>query len=101
MLANTGSPAQQSSHRNAAPTFEARSGSVQIAVWTESREINGDTREVHSIRIQRRYRDDTTGEWRSTNYFRPAELLQLGVLATQVYQRIAVRVTGDESTRRD
>ena len=44
------------------PTNEFRAGTVVAAIWTKTTALNGRNVPQHSIRIQKRYRDEKSGE---------------------------------------
>ena len=76
---------------NNRPTREFRAGPLFAAVWTESRKVGNGEGVVHSIRIQKRYRDERSGEWKSTGYLRPEDLPKLALLANRLYEDIYYR----------
>ena len=49
----------------------------------------------HSIRIQKRYRDEKSGEWKTTTYFRPDELPKLALVVSKTYEHLMLRETDD------
>jgi len=61
------------SENNTRPQREYRAGTITAAVWTTPKVVNGRTISEHSIRIQKRYRDERSGQWKSTTFFRPDE----------------------------
>ena len=76
---------------NGRPSREFRAGALFAAVWTESRKVGSGEGLVHSIRIQKRYRDERSGEWKSTGYLRPEDLPKLALLANRIYEDIYYR----------
>ena len=79
------------------PAAEFRAGTVVAAVWTKSTTIDGRSAAQHSIRIQKRYRDEKSGEWKSTTYFRPDELPKLALVVSKTYEHLMLRETQDTS----
>lgn len=77
------------------PIKEFRIGGIQIAIWKNESEKNGGTVVQHSIRIQKRFRDDD-GEYRDTNNYFPEELLKLALVATKAYEYIALKERNPE-----
>lgn len=73
------------------PSREFRAGSLFAAVWMEPRKSGHGEGLVHSIRIQKRYRDERSGEWKSTGYLRPEDLPKLALLANRIYEDIYFR----------
>ncbi len=76
---------------NGRPSREFRAGPLFAAVWTESRKVGNGEGLMHSIRIQKRYRDEPSGEWRSTGYLRPDDLPKLALLANRIYEDLFLR----------
>jgi len=48
-----------------------------------------------SVRIQKRYRDEKSGQWKTTTYLRPDELPKLALVATKAYEYLMLRQTGN------
>lgn len=80
---------------NTRPQREYRAGTIVAAVWTSPKVVNGRTVNEHSIRIQKRYRDERSGQWKSTTYFRPDDLPKLMLVARKVYEDVMLRVFDD------
>jgi len=78
------------------PTKEFRAGTIVAAVWETQTTVNGRSVPQHSIRIQKRYKDERTGEWKTTTYFRPDDLPKLILVANKVYEDVMLRTTNDE-----
>ena len=53
-----------------------RIGPVTASVFANEIETEGGKRSVRSVSLQRRYRDDKDGEWKSSNSFALGELPQ-------------------------
>jgi hypothetical protein len=79
------------------PGKEFRAGTIVAAVWETTTTINGRSVPQHSIRIQKRYRDERTGEWKTTTYFRPDDLPKLVLVANKVYEDVMLRATNEET----
>lgn len=64
------------------------SGGISVAVWNNDIQMDGgELRTVRSISISpRRYRDRQTGEWKSTNSFRPNDLAALGMAIQKAHE---------------
>ena len=74
------------------PTKEFRAGTIVAAIWTKTTTIDGRSVAQHSIRIQKRYRDERSGQWKSTSYFRPEDLPKLALVASKVFENLTLRV---------
>lgn len=79
-----------------APVHEVRAGAISGAVWSKTSTLDGRPVLQHSIRIEKRYRDERTGEWRSTGYMRPDDLPRLVLVANRLFEYLTLRV-GKES----
>ena len=79
------------------PAAEFRAGTIVAAIWTKSTTIDGRNAAQHSIRIQKRYRDEKSGEWKTTTYLRPDELPKLGLVVSTAYEHLMLRETEDMS----
>jgi len=51
----------------------------------------------YSIRIQKRYRDDRDGQWKTTSYLRPDELPKLALVVSKAYEFLTLRETEEGS----
>ena len=79
------------------PTKEFRAGTIVAAIWTKSTTIDGRSVAQHSIRIQKRYRDERSGEWKTTTYLRPDELPKLSLVVSKAYEYLMLRETDNGS----
>ena len=83
---------------NSPPLKEFRAGTVVAAIWAENIPINGRVVTHYSIRIQKRYRDDKSGQWKTTTYFRPDELPKLGLVVSRAFEFLTLRETEEPAT---
>ena len=72
------------------PIKEFRAASIKAAIWGEEREEEGRTVVRHTVRIQKRYLDKNSGEWRTTEYFFPNDLPRLCLVAEKAFEYIAL-----------
>ena len=79
------------------PIKEFRAGTVVAAIWVSKTALNGRSTAQHSIRVQKRYRDDRTGQWKTTTYFRPDELPKLSLVVSRAYEFLTLREATDAS----
>ena len=63
------------------PTKEFRAGTVKAAVWKEQREEGGRSTARYSVKIEKRYFDEASKEWRNTDYFFANDLPRLRLVA--------------------
>lgn len=82
---------------NEQPMKEFRAGTAVASIWPENPTVNGQSIQRFSIRVQKRYRDDKLGLWKTTTYFRPDELPKLALVVSRAYEFLTLRET-DEPT---
>ena len=77
------------------PIKELRAGTISASVWAKTAVLDGRNVAKHSVRIQKRYRDERTGEWKTTSYFRPEDLPKLVLVASKVFEDLTLREFGE------
>lgn len=87
------------SKQNRPPDVEFRAGTIVGSVWSEASVIDGRSVTQHSIRIEKRYRDDRSGEWKTTGYFRPDDLPKLALVASKLFEHLVLRTDGAAAER--
>jgi hypothetical protein len=80
------------------PVMEFRAGTIVASVWQERGGANGKSYPKFSVRIQKRYRDEKSGQWKTTTYFRPDELPKLELVAGKAYEHLTLRVMDTAET---
>jgi hypothetical protein len=73
------------------PAKEFRAGTICAAIWTKSETHDGRSVLQHNIRIQKRYRDERTGEWKTTSYFRSEDMPRLALVANRVFEHVTLK----------
>ena len=63
-----------------------RCGHVKAAIWSNSRIIDDTLTEVHSIKIDRSYKDKDFDEWKHTNSFNVEDLPKVALVVNEVYK---------------
>ena len=81
------------------PIKEFRAGGIKAAIWREDGEDQGRTVVTHSVRIQKRYFDNTSSEWRTTEYFFSSDLPRLCLVAQKAFEYIALGESEDRSSQ--
>jgi len=79
------------SNKKDQPVKEFRAGGVTALVWTSKVAVSGRSTTQHSIRVQKRYRDDRSGQWKTTTYFRPDELPKLALIVSKAFEFLTLR----------
>jgi hypothetical protein len=83
------------------PAREFRVGTIWVAIYSKETVHSGAKLVEHNVRIQRRYKDERTGKWGSTSYFRPEDLPRLMLAASKAYEYVSLRdVDPNTRTRR-
>lgn len=73
------------------PVKEFRAGTICASIWTKAETRDGRSVTQHSIRVQKRYRDERTGDWKTTTYFRPEDMPRLALVANRVFEHVTLR----------
>ena len=71
------------------PDREFRAGAIRASIWGEEAEQDGRTYTRHTVKIEKRYRDDRN-EWKSTQYFFPNDLPRLALVASKAYEYVVL-----------
>ncbi|MFA6132820.1 MAG: hypothetical protein WC869_02245 [Phycisphaerae bacterium] len=70
-------------------------GGIKVAIWRNETEQDGRTVVQYSTKPQRRYRDRQTGEWKTTEYFRPQDLPHLILAAQKAFEFTSLKEDED------
>lgn len=71
------------------PVRTFRCGSITAAVWSDSKVIGQEIVEMHSIRIDRAYKDGE--EWKNTQTFAAEDLPKVAMVASEAYKSLRLR----------
>ena len=77
-----------------APIKVIRVGGISASVWKDDVEKDGATVVRHSVRIQKRFRQDN-GEWKNTDYFFPEDLPKLQLVAAKAFELVSLKESED------
>lgn len=72
-------------------------GAVKAAIWSDSRVLNGSLVEMHSIKIDRSYKDKDSDEWNSTSIFNAEDLPKVALVAIEAYKYLRLRSPEDKN----
>lgn len=72
------------------PIRTFRCGSVQLSIWADGKVIDNEVVEVHSIRIDRAYKQGD--RWEHTNTLNVEDLPKVAVLAHEAYKSLRMRI---------
>lgn len=70
-------------------------GRITAAIWRNEVQQNGRTVVQHSIKVQRSYKDKGTGDWKTTDYFRPQDLPCLILAAQEAFRFVSLVEAGE------
>jgi hypothetical protein len=73
------------------PVQEFRAGAVRAAIWKNEVQQDGRTTVRFSTKIEKRYRDKQSNEWRSTDQYFPEDLPKLALVATKAFEYTTLR----------
>ena len=79
------------------PIKEFKAGTVKAAVWKEHREDAGRATIRYSVKIEKRYFDEASKEWRNTDYFFANDLPRLRLVAERAFEFIVLRASDEDS----
>ena len=77
------------------PVKAFRAGNVEAAIWRNEVQQDERTAVQHSVKVCNSYRDRTTGEWKTTNYFYPQDLPKLILTAQKAFEYVSLRESED------
>lgn len=72
-------------------------GPVKAAIWLNCLEKNGTLVEIHSIRINKSYKDKENDEWKTTGSLSAEDLPKVAVVAMEAYKYIRMRSSEEDS----
>lgn len=72
-------------------------GAIRAAIWTNQRVIGDAVVEVHSIRIDKSYKDGD--QWKRTTTLTAEDLPKVALIAEDAYRYIRLRTSDDEPAR--
>lgn len=73
------------------PIGKWNSGGISVAVWQNSIETANGPQMVERVTLERRYKDEKSGEWKSTNSYRKDELPKAILVLQKAYDFLAFR----------
>jgi len=78
------------------PEKDFRIGPVRASVWLNERNVEGDTVNFYSVRIEKSYKDGD--DWKNTSTFSVEDLPKVALVANEAYKDIRLRIKeGEES----
>lgn len=77
------------------PVKSFRSGAIQVAIWENQAEQNGQTRTFQTVSFERRYKDKD-GAWKSTNQLRVNDLPKAALILEKAYEYLVLTGSDEE-----
>jgi len=71
------------------PDKEFRAGAIRASIWGDEVEQDGRTYTRHTVKIEKRYRDDDN-QWKSTQHFFANDLPRLALVASKAYEYVVL-----------
>lgn len=67
---------------------------ISASIWRNDVEKDGVTVVRHSVRIQKRFRQDN-GEWKNTDYFFPDDLPRVQLVTAKAFEFVSLKESDD------
>ena len=67
-------------------------GGIKAAIWLDSKVIKNEMVEVHSVKIDKSYKEQDDKEWKHTNTFNAEDLPKVALVAMEAYKFIRLRI---------
>jgi hypothetical protein len=83
------------------PIIVFQCGPVKASVWTDPKVIDNAIVDVHSIRIDRAYKDKKDNEWKYTTTFYREDLPKVALVANEAYKYVRMRTYEPETSQND
>ena len=97
---NTARAADDESQSGNRPVAKFKHGGIEVTVWPNQ----GENGTIYNSTISNSYKDDKSGEWKTTTSFSPTDLLVVGELSRQASAKITELkgpiYSGDRHARR-
>ena len=81
------------------PRRTFRCGSITAAIWSDSKVIDQEIVEMHSIRIDKAYKNGE--EWKNTQTFATEDLPKVALVADEAYRFLRLRSSVDGQNMAD
>ena len=78
------------------PVQEYRAGALSIAIWESEIERQDKTVIRHSAKIEKRYYDKQSGQWKTSNSYFADDLLRLRLLVDKATEFMLLKEKGGE-----
>ncbi len=73
------------------PTHKIAVGATTVAIWSNVVKMPEGERTMERVTVDRRYRDRSTGEWKSTASFNMSDLPRLILALQEAYKWLAMK----------
>ena len=79
----------------ARPTKKFQCGGISVAIWENEIKTENGPKPVLRTTVERRYKDDATGEWKSTGSFAENDLPRVILALQKAYDFVAFKKQRD------
>ena len=83
------------------PEKKFRAGEVVASVWSNLRSFDGQERQVKTVSVERRYKDKSTGEWKSSTSFGARDIPLVKFVLEEAYAHILTERQGNNGVEVD
>ena len=84
-----------------APVKKYQSGAINLAIWENKAQTANGERTFYSVTFDRRYKDNKTDEWKSTNSLRENDIPKLKMLLDKAYEYINLKDDVSSSSKQE
>lgn len=91
----------ESTESKTPPIKSFRVGQVEASIWPEEVQRGEVTIKRYTVRVQKRFRDSKTGEWRSTEWYHANELPKLALAVSKAFEFAALHESEDAPAESD
>ena len=76
------------------PEKKFNCGSISASIWANTKTVNGETVDFHSVTINKAYKEDD--EWKHTNSLDTEDLPKVALVANEVYKYIKLKLADSD-----
>jgi len=73
------------------PTKKFETGGVSVAIWANEIETANGPKTVDRVTVERRYKDQATGEWKNASGFQSNEIPRLILCLQKAYEHMVFK----------
>ena len=73
------------------PEKKFRASAISATIWKNQTEKNGEVVEYRTVSFERSYKDNTTGEWNTTNSLRVNDIPKAVLVLQKAFEFVALK----------